>query len=168
MVWKNCLWKSRVMESTKSMPSRRSRYFSDISRAPPQAASTCSQIWCSAATAAISRSGSIAPASVVPAVATMAIICSPLACASAIFRFQIRHVHPREFVGFHQRHGTVAEAHQRHVLLHREVGRFLNTALCTDEYRPADHPAGWNDPGGQRRHRAPASGPSCCSGCRRW
>ena len=40
------------------------------------------------------------------------------------FRFQIRHVHPREFVGFHQRHGAVAEAHQRHILLHREVGVF--------------------------------------------
>ena len=40
------------------------------------------------------------------------------------FRFQVRHVHPRELVGFHQRHGTVAEAHQRHILLHREVGIF--------------------------------------------
>ena len=34
------------------------------------------------------------------------------------FRFQVSDVHPRKFVGFHQRHGAVAEAHQRHVLLH--------------------------------------------------
>lgn len=39
-------------------------------------------------------------------------------------RLQIGHVHPREFVGFHQRDRAVAEPHQRHVLLHREVGVF--------------------------------------------
>ena len=66
----------------RSMPCSRGRWFGLSTRPEPTAASTWNQAPCACARSASASSGSIAPRSVVPAVPTMAITCSPRVAAS--------------------------------------------------------------------------------------
>ena len=49
-------------------------------------------------------------------------------------RLQVGHVHPREFVGFHQRYRAVAEAPSAPCSSAPRSGRFPSTRLCTCGY----------------------------------
>ncbi len=123
---KNCLWKSVVtgihqLQTVKvvAIPLRQQQ-------APPQAASTCSQIWMLRSDSRRCRAaGSIAPC--VGGAGGGDDRHDPLAVSLRLRNLRlagrtrpsarIRRFSPA-------RYRAVAEAHQRHVLLHREVGVF--------------------------------------------
>ena len=98
-----------MTESARAMPARRGASRSESASPAPTAASTCSHAPCCCARSAIASSGSIAPASVVPAVATIAIARSPRRCERVEGVPERRRVHRAARVDGHRQDRSRAE-----------------------------------------------------------
>ena len=94
------LWRSAVIESARSMPCSSGARSGESASAEPTAASTCNHAPHAAARSATASSGSIAPRSVVPAVATIAIGLHPArASAASVSSSADISIRPRSSVG---------------------------------------------------------------------